>query len=81
MLKPPIQKKAQQGYIKTAVRLPPDLHAEIQDAAARNGRSMNAEIVARLQAEHVSSLLGTLARDITEIKTMNREILDVVSER
>ena len=36
--------------MKTALRLPRDLHAQVQEAAKANSRSMNAEIVARLQA-------------------------------
>jgi phosphoglycerate-specific signal transduction histidine kinase len=34
---------------KTALRLPRDLHRKVHEAAASSGRSMNAEIVARLQ--------------------------------
>lgn len=39
----------QDEFIKTALRLPRTLHKDVQDAAEANGRSMNAEIVARLQ--------------------------------
>ena len=35
---------------KTALRLPKPLHKIIHEAAKESGRSMNAEIVARLQA-------------------------------
>ena len=35
---------------KTALRLPRPLHEQIHRAAAANGRTMNAEIVARLAA-------------------------------
>lgn len=35
---------------KTALRLPQDLHQMVIDAAHQSGRSMNAEIVARLRA-------------------------------
>lgn len=38
----------QDEYIKTALRLPRDLHRNVQDSAERNGRSMNAELVDRL---------------------------------
>ncbi|MFM4747182.1 Arc family DNA-binding protein [Aeromonas caviae] len=34
---------------KTALRLPRDLHTAIHEAAAASGRTMNAEIVYRLQ--------------------------------
>ena len=40
----------QSDFVKTALRLPPDVHAMVHEAAAASGRSYNAEIVARLQA-------------------------------
>lgn len=39
----------QEDFLKTALRLPRDLHAKIHEAADEAGRSMNAEIVARLE--------------------------------
>lgn len=39
----------QDDFIKTALRLPRDVHEKIQEAAKETGRSMNSEIVARLQ--------------------------------
>lgn len=39
----------QDDFLKTALRIPRDLHEQIQSAAKATGRSMNAEIVARLQ--------------------------------
>lgn len=39
----------QSDFLKTALRLPRDLHARIQKAAELSGRSMNAEIIARMQ--------------------------------
>lgn len=40
----------QDDYIRTALRVPPDLHAQIHEHAKSNNRTFNAEIVARLQA-------------------------------
>lgn len=40
----------QDDFVKTALRLPRDLHAKIQAAAISAGRSMNAEMIGRLQA-------------------------------
>jgi len=40
----------QDDFVKTALRLPRALHADIQSAALAAGRSMNAEIINRLQA-------------------------------
>lgn len=41
--------KPQDDYKKTALRLPPELHERLHEAAAASGRSYNAEIVARLE--------------------------------
>jgi hypothetical protein len=40
----------QDDFQKTALRLPRDLHEKVVSAANASGRSMNAEIIARLQA-------------------------------
>ena len=48
----------QDDYIKTALRLPREVHAQIQQAAAASGRSMNAEIVSRLEASFSRIALG-----------------------
>jgi len=39
----------QDEYIKTALRLPRDLHKEVQGCALSTGRSMNAEIISKLE--------------------------------
>lgn len=39
----------QDEFIRTALRVPPTLHAKIHAAAAEAGRTFNAEIVARLE--------------------------------
>lgn len=39
----------QDDYIRTALRVPPELHAQIHASAKANNRTFNAEIVARLQ--------------------------------
>lgn len=44
----------QSDFVKTALRLPPDVHAKIHEAASATGRSYNAEIVARLQSTFAS---------------------------
>lgn len=45
----------QDDFVKTALRLPRDLHAEIQAAAISTGRSMNAEIIGRLQSNNATA--------------------------
>lgn len=39
----------QKNHIRTALRVPPELHAQIHEAAAASGRSFNAEIIHRLE--------------------------------
>ncbi len=39
----------QDDYIRTALRVPPELHAKIHESAKENNRTFNAEIVARLE--------------------------------
>ena len=72
MKMPPTQKQAQTDYIQTAVRMPRKLRDEIQATAERNGRSMNAEIIARLQA----SPLDTVLAEMADLKRMVRTLLD-----
>jgi hypothetical protein len=40
----------QDDYIKTALRLPRAVHAKLLAASEQTGKSMNAEIIARLEA-------------------------------
>ncbi|HEX8610190.1 MAG TPA: Arc family DNA-binding protein [Telluria sp.] len=72
MTTPPFKKTTQAEFIKTALRLPPDLHAEIRAEAERNGHSMNTEILVRLRAgapDHVPA-------ELSEIKAMLQTVLD-----
>ena len=71
MSKPPT-KKTTGSVVKTALRLPSELHAELHEAAEINGRSLNAEIVFRLQANP----LHHVERQNDEIKLMLRQLLD-----
>jgi predicted HicB family RNase H-like nuclease len=75
MTKPPIKKISQSEYVKTALRLPPDLHAALHADADRAGRSLNAEILARLQENQSVQLAAELA----SIKLALRKILDAVT--
>lgn len=45
-----IKKATQKDYVKTALRLPPDLHTALHTAAADGDRTYNAEIVNRLRS-------------------------------
>ncbi len=75
MTTPPDRKTTQSEYIKTALRLPPDLHADIAAEAARQGHSMNAEILLRLRAAAPSRIPS----DLREIKSMLQKVLDAVT--
>lgn len=74
MTNPPAKKKGQKDHVKTAVRLPPELNEEVKLAAARNGRSMNAEIIARLQESPSDAILA----ELDELKRMVRMVLDLI---
>lgn len=45
-----IKKLSQKDYVKTALRLPPDLHAALHEAALGAERTYNGEIVNRLRS-------------------------------
>ncbi|MES2319971.1 MAG: Arc family DNA-binding protein [Pseudomonadota bacterium] len=62
MKKSPIDKLDQSRYVKSALRMPSELRNELKAAAEHNGRSMNAEIIARLQERQMDAVLSELAR-------------------
>ena len=41
--------KMQEGWIKTALRLPPELHRDVHEEAKRQDRTFNGQIVATLR--------------------------------
>lgn len=45
-----MKKASQKDYVKTALRLPPDLHAALHEAAAEGERTYNGELLARLRS-------------------------------
>ena len=53
----------QDEYIKTALRLPRGLHRSIQESAEKRGRSMNAEIISRLDRSFALSDSQEQVRD------------------
>jgi hypothetical protein len=62
----------------TTVRLPPELHTEIKEAAARSGHSMNVEIVARLAARTVDLALTDIARQNVRTQEMIQRLIDTL---
>lgn len=71
----PAKKATQSSYIKTALRLPPELHAEIHASAEQMGHSMNTEILNRLRTTQSAQL----AAELSEIKLALRKIMDAVT--
>jgi hypothetical protein len=61
---------------RVTFRLPDKLHKELQDAAARNCITLNAEVIARLHSASVLERLAKQEAEIAELKSMMRELLD-----
>jgi hypothetical protein len=75
----------QDDYIRTALRVPPDLHAQIHESAKENNRTFNAEIVARLRGsfetrdtdiaqDTVGAMLKSLKMTITHAETLAKRL-------
>lgn len=76
---------AQDDYIRTALRVPPDLHKRIHEAADKAGRSFNAELIDRLsstfdQESTVKLLRGNmvLLRTLADFVVMRRDHPEVM---
>ncbi|MGZ8289362.1 MAG: Arc family DNA-binding protein [Telluria sp.] len=66
------QKRTAQAADKYIVRLPPGMRDEISAAARASNRSMNAEIVSRLEVSQIDEI----KRQLEDVKSMLRELLD-----
>jgi len=71
----------QDDYIRTALRLPRDLHQRVQEDAERNGRTMNAEIIARLSSDYAGVTLPDIAKQNEKTHRMVQEIIDAITVR
>lgn len=60
---------------KTALRLPRPLHERIHWAAAKNGRSMNTEIVERLESSFGADLTNLLGWEELKMLTPEQQTL------
>ena len=47
------EKRGKREYVATAIRLPPDVHAAVHEAAKQQERSFNGQIVATLRSAHI----------------------------
>lgn len=72
MTKPPVKKPAPPDDVKFNLRLPRQMYADVAAEAERNCRSMNAEIIARLQDDQI----GIVLSELVELKAMMRRVLD-----
>ena len=54
----------QADFIKTALRLPPELHASLHEAAKASGRTYNAEILSRLEASFSSQPVSDNVQEV-----------------
>lgn len=57
----------------TTVRLPPELHAQVKESAAKNGHSMNAEIIHIL-----ASFVGKPLQTVVEQNEKTHELLNKI---
>lgn len=73
-----MKKIAKKEPSTTTVRLPPELHAEIKDAAARAGHSMNLEIIARLSARPTGLTLQDIARQNVRTQEMIQQLINTL---
>lgn len=72
MPNPPKTKPARAGYVQSSLRIPQQLRDALLVAAEKNGRSLNAEILARLEM----SPLEDIKRQNEEIKTLVKILID-----
>ena len=68
----------QDDYIKTALRLPRDLHAKVLMSAQAAGTTLNAEMLSRIAGADEVAANKELVRQNAELKAMLREVLDAL---
>lgn len=68
----------QDDYVKTALRLPRSVHAKLQEAADASAKSMNAEIIARLEASFTG---GDQSALVAAIGHLNLKLSQVEFEK
>lgn len=68
----------QDDFVKTALRIPRALHAQIQEAADASGRSMNAEMIDRLQAQPGDLALAAM---LDRMRSSEDELLDATRKQ
>lgn len=64
--------------IKTSLYLPPELRESVKSAAKANGRTMNAEILARVTEAEDRATFKQLVRQNEEFRKLMREMLEQI---
>ena len=60
--------------IKTAMRLPAELHADLKEAAEREDHSMNDEIILRCTAMQGGASLAAILAETKHLRDENRQL-------
>lgn len=72
MTKKLLRKPLQTDFVQSAVRFPPELRDRLKSLAEVNGRSFNAEVIARLQ----ESVDDKIIAEIEQVKSMIQQLID-----
>jgi Arc-like DNA binding domain len=67
----------QSDYQKTALRIPKELHTKIIEAAKANNRTMNAEIIDRLEKSLSSQPIDKVYMTTQQIKDIIKIVSDI----
>lgn len=62
--------------IKTSLYLPPNLREALKSAAKANGRTMNAEILARVMEAEDRATFRLLVKQNDELRALMREMIE-----
>lgn len=74
---PPKTKRSQKGWVKTALRLPPELHEELSTAGEADLRGLNSEILYRLlKTPGVLTAIAQLSKQQDQMQATLQEILE-----
>lgn len=65
-------------YAKTSIYMPPELRESVKSAAKANGRTMNAEILARVIEAEDRATFKQLVKQNDELRGLMREMLDQI---
>jgi hypothetical protein len=73
---------AQDDYVRTQIRFPPELYRALKEKQKKSGRSFNAEIIARLEAsfgaeEKEAKLLENFGPKVTSIEQLAADMAEL----